>query len=237
VASLDLPGGQEELVNAVAALGKPLVVVVFAGRPVTLTRIIQKADALLYAWHPGSLGAAAVADVVFGDVNPGGKLPVTFPRAEGQIPIHYNHKSTGRFSPRYLDMPAEPLFPFGFGLSYTTFAYQGLEVQPVAISPGESVKVSVTVTNTGSSAGEEVVQCYVQDCVSGLTRPVKELKGFTRLTLKPGESRRVEFILGPNELSYYGPGGKWVLEPGEFKVGVGGDCLVGLDKSFVVREQ
>jgi beta-glucosidase len=237
VASLDLPAGQEELVNAVAALGKPLVVVVFAGRPVTLTRIIQKADALLYAWHPGSLGAAAVADVVFGDVNPGGKLPVTFPRAEGQIPIHYNHKSTGRFSPRYLDMPAEPLFPFGFGLSYTTFAYQGLEVQPVAISPGESVKVSVTVTNTGSSAGEEVVQCYVQDCVSGLTRPVKELKGFTRLTLKPGESRRVEFILGPNELSYYGPGGKWVLEPGEFKVGVGGDSLVGLDKSFVVREK
>ncbi len=235
VASLDLPAGQEELVEAVAGLGKPLVVIVFAGRPVTLTHILPDAGALLYAWHPGTRGAGAVADLIFGNEVPSGKLPVSFPRSEGQIPIHYNHKSTGKRSLRYLDMPVEPLFPFGFGLSYTTFSYSRLEVQPKVIPPGAKVHISATVTNTGRVGGEEIAQCYVQDCISALTRPVRELKGFKRIHLQPTESKTVEFELGPAELSYYGPGGKWVLEPGKFLVWVGGDSLAALEESFEVR--
>ena len=234
VASIDLPAGQQALFDAVAGLGKPLAVVVYTGRPLALTRIESQADALLLAWHPGSLGAEATVDVLLGTVNPGGKLPVSFPRSEGQIPVHYNHNSTGRFNPRYLDMPVTPHFPFGFGLSYTRFAIDRLEVQPQVVQPGGKVRVSVTVTNTGGCDGEEVVQCYVQDCVSRLTRPVRELKGFERVALKPGESRRVAFDLGAEELSYYGPGGKWVLEPGDFKVWVGNDSNASLEGSFSV---
>ena len=234
VASIELPAGQQALFDALAGLGKPLAVVVYTGRPVALTRIAPQADALLLAWHPGSLGAEATADVLLGAVNPGGKLPVSFPRGEGQIPVHYNHNSTGRFNPRYHDMPVTPLFPFGFGLSYTRFAIDGLEVQPQSVQPGGRVRVSVTVTNTGERDGEEVVQCYLQDCVSRLTRPVRELKGFERVALQAGESRRVSFELGAEELSYYGPGGRWVLEPGEFKVWVGSDSNASLEGSFRV---
>ena len=235
IASLNLPAGQEELAQAVAGMGKPLAVLVFAGRPVTLTRILPHADALLYAWHPGSMGAAAAVDILLGKVNPAGKLPVTFPRGEGQIPVHYNHKSTGRDHPRYLDMPVEPLFPFGFGLSYTRFEITDLVVEPVEIPAGASVNVSVTVTNTGECKGEEVVQCYLQDCVSRRTRPERELKGFQRIALQPGESRRVEFTLGPDEMSYYGAGGSWVLEPGAFKVWIGNDCKASLEGSFLLK--
>lgn len=213
-----------------------LALVVFAGRPVILTRILPRVDALLYAWHPGSLGAAAVADLIAGDANPSGKLPVTFPRATGLALVHYNHKSAGKPWTKYLDMPSSPLFPFGFGLSYTTFSCSRLEVQKGTVDTGEMVTVSVTVTNTGRCAGEEIVQCYIQDCVAGLTRPVRELKGFQRVSLQAGEARRLEFILGPNELSYYGPGGKWTLEPGEFKVWVGGNSAVGLETSFRVNQ-
>lgn len=237
VASLDLPAGQEALLEAVAGLGKPLVVVVFAGRPVTLTRLLPRVNALLYAWHPGSLGARAVVDVLFGDANPSGKLPITFPRTEGQIPIHYNHKSTGRRNRMYRDIPIEPLFPFGFGLSYTTFAYRDLEIQPENPRLGEAVRVTVTCTNDGLRPGEEIVQCYIQDCFSSLTRPERELKGFRRILLQPGESRRIEFTLGPDELSYYGPAGLWTLEPGEFKVWVGGDSAAALEGSFVLQAQ
>jgi len=145
VASIDLPAGQQALFNAVAGLGKPLAVVVYTGRPLALTHIEPQADALLLAWHPGNLGAEATVDVLLGTVNPGGKLPVSFPRGEGQIPVHYNHNSTGRFNPRYLDMPVTPHFPFGFGLSYTRFAIDGLEVQPQVIQPGGKMRVSVTV--------------------------------------------------------------------------------------------
>jgi beta-glucosidase len=234
VASLDLPAGQDELIEAVCGLGKPVVLVVLAGRPVTLTRAARYAGAILYAWHPGSLGAAAIADVLFGDVNPSAKLPVSFPRAEGQIPIHYNRKSTGKPWSKYLDMPAAPLFPFGFGLSYTTFEYSDLRLSNAEIGVSESVVVSALVANTGPRAGEEVAQCYVQDCVAGITRPARELKGFARLVLQPGESRRVEFVLGPEELSFYGRDGKRRVEPGNFKVWVGGDSAATLEGGFRV---
>lgn len=234
LASLDLPVGQDALIEAVHGLGKPIAVVVLAGRPVKLSRAATLADAILYAWHPGSQGAAAIVGALFGDTVPSGKLPISFPRAEGQIPIHYNHKSTGRSLTQYHDMPATPLFPFGFGLSYTTFAYHGLEVSAAAIKPGERVTVSATVSNTGSCAGEEVAQCYMQDCVASVTRPVRELKGFARVALQPGESRRVEFVLGPDELSFYGRDGRWRLEPGDFKVGIGGDSRVELEAGFSV---
>ena len=235
VASLDLPAGQQALVDAIAGLGKPIVAVIFAGRPVNLTRILPQADALLYAWHPGSMGAGAVVDILLGNVNPGGKLPVSFPRSEGQLPIHYNHNSTGRKNPRYLDMPVTPLFPFGFGLSYTHFEIDHLHVQPAEISPDATVQVSVTVTNAGDRVGDEVVQCYIQDQVSQLTRPVRELKGFQRVTLQPGESRQVTFTLGRDELAYYGPGGQWMLEPGGFQVWVGSDSTASLEGSFSVK--
>jgi beta-glucosidase len=234
VASLDLPAGQQALIEAVHSLGKPLVLVVLAGRPVNLSRALTLADAVLFAWHPGSLGAAAIADVLFGETVPSGKLPVTYPRNEGQIPVYYNHKSTGRPLTQYHDLPATPLFPFGFGLSYTTFAYGELAVSAAEIKAGESVTVSVTVTNTGLCGGEEVVQCYVQDRVASLTRAERELKGFARVGLQPGESKRVEFVLGPQAMSFYGRDGRWRLEPGEFKVGVGGDSRAELAAGFLV---
>jgi beta-glucosidase len=219
-------------VEAVGALGVPVAVVVFAGRPVALRRVAAQAGAVLYAWHPGSLGAAAVADVLTGVVNPSGRLPVSFPRSEGQIPIHYNAKSTGRPWTKYLDMPSTPLYPFGFGLSYTTFAYEDLTISPKRIGTGESVTVSVRVTNTGTLAGETVAQCYVQDCVASLTRPVRELKGFARVSLAPGGACQVRFELGPEALAFYGPGGARRVEPGAFKVWVGADSQAELSGEF-----
>jgi beta-glucosidase len=232
VASLDLPAGQEALVEAACGFGLPVVVVVFAGRPVTLTRIAAQAGALLYAWHPGTLGAAAAADVLTGAVNPSGRLPASFPRSEGQIPIHYNAKSTGRPWTQYLDMPSTPLYPFGFGLSYTRFAYDDVTVSPERIGAGQSVTVRARVTNTGDRAGEAVAQCYVQDCVASLTRPVRELKAFARVSLASGESVQVSFELGPEALAFYGPGGTRRVEPGAFKVGVGDDSRAELPATF-----
>ena len=234
VASLDLPPGQDALIEAVHGLGKPMVLVVLAGRPVNIARPATLAEAVLYAWHPGSLGATAIAEVLFGITVPSGKVPVSFPRSEGQIPLHYNHKSTGRPLTQYQDLPATPLFPFGFGLSYTAFAYSGLSVSASQIKFGERVTVSVVVTNIGMYAGEDVAQCYVHDCVASVTRPMRELKGFARVRLRPGESKRVEFVLGPDELSFYGRDGRWRLEPGHFKVGVGGNSQAELAAGFQV---
>lgn len=248
VAVIDLPPGQEEVIEAIAALGKPLVVVVLTGRPLNLSRVSRCADAILYAWHPGSLGAAAVADALFGDINPGGKLPASFPRSTGQIPVHYNFKSTGRtfnaverhttksyeFLDRYFDQLASPLYPFGYGLSYTTFEYSDVQIERREILANESVIVSAIVTNTGKRTGAEIAQCYVQDCVSSTTRPVRELKGFIRVDLQPGESRRVSFQLGFEELSFFGTNGKRRVEPGAFKVWIGGDCRADMEISFQV---
>jgi beta-glucosidase len=226
--SLDLPGRQLDLVKAVQATGKPVVVVLMNGRPLTINWIAENTPAILETWFGGSQAGNAIADVLFGDVNPGGKLPVTFPRAVGQIPIYYNHMNTGRppdaknkYTSKYLDLPWTPLFPFGYGLSYTQFKIANLQLSDVRVRPNGKVTISVDVENVGNRAGDEVVQLYIRDVAASVTRPVKELKGFQRVTLAAGEKKRVEFILGAKELGFYNRAMRFVVEPGEFKVMVG----------------
>ena len=217
----------------------PIVAVVFGGRPLNLTRVMDWADAVLFAWHPGITGGLGVADVLFGDVNPSGRLPITFPRSTGQIPLYYNHRPTGRPMPpnsrrhsRYVDSLDSPLFPFGFGLSYTTFEYGNLRTSPAPQKP--EISVTVEVTNTGNRAGTTVAQCYVRDIVAGAARPVRELKGFERILLDVGETKTIMFKLGPEELSYLDDNGNEVLEPGRFQVWVGGDSNAELGAEFEI---
>lgn len=226
--SLELPGRQLDLVKAVQATGKPLVVVLMNGRPLTINWLVENTPAILETWFAGTQAGNAIADVLFGDVNPGGKLPVTFPRAVGQVPLYYNHMNAGRppdaknkYTSKYLDVPWTPLFPFGYGLSYTQFKITNLQLSAGRIRPNGNVTVSVDVENVGKRAGDEVVQLYIRDVAASVTRPVKELKGFQRVTLRPGEKRRVEFVLGPKELGFYNRTMSFVVEPGEFKVMVG----------------
>ncbi|MFS8084886.1 MAG: glycoside hydrolase family 3 C-terminal domain-containing protein, partial [Acidobacteriota bacterium] len=223
--SLDLPGRQLELVKAVQATGKPTVVVLMNGRPLTINWIAENTPAILETWFAGTQAGNAIADVLFGDVNPGGKLPVTFPRSVGQEPLYYNHMNTGRppdannkYTSKYLDVSWTPLFPFGYGLSYTQFSLSTLQLSAPRIRPDGRINVSVEVENTGRRAGDEVVQLYIQDTAASVTRPVRELKGFQRVTLKPGEKRRIEFTLAPEQLGFYNREMKFVVEPGEFKV-------------------
>jgi beta-glucosidase len=247
-ALIELPPGQAETVEALCDLGKPVVLVVFAGRALNLTRLTSRVSALIYAWHPGSLGASALMDLLFGDVDPVGRLPVTLPRHVGQVPAHYNFKSTGKNfdgfgrpvpvvyseAERYQDLNGAPLYPFGFGLGYTTFSYSAIQIDQTEIGSGDNVTVSALVTNTGRRSGEELAQCYVQDCVASITRPVRELKGFARLLLQPGETRKVSFTLGPQELSFYGLDGTRRVEPGAFKVWIGPDCRAALETAFKI---
>jgi beta-glucosidase len=226
--SLDLPGRQLDLVKAVHATGKPVVVVLMNGRPLTINWIAENAPAILETWFAGSQAGNAIADVLFGDVNPGGKLPVTFPRAVGQEPLYYNHMNTGRppdannkYTSKYLDVAWTPLFPFGYGLSYTTFRLSDLRLNAVRIRPDGKLIVSVQIENTGSRVGDEVVQLYLKDVAASVTRPVEELKGFQRVSLRPGEKQRLEFTLGPQHLGFYNQDMRFVVEPGEFKVMVG----------------
>lgn len=226
--SLDLPGRQLDLVKAVQAAGKPTIVVLMNGRPLTINWIAENTPAILETWFAGTQGGHAIADVIFGDVNPGGKLPVTFPRAVGQLPLYYNHYNTGRppdanqkYTSKYLDTPWTPLFPFGYGLSYTQFKFTNLQLSTPTIQPNGSVKVGVEVENIGKRAGDEVVQLYIRDVAASVTRPVKELKGFERIRLEPGAKRRVEFTLNREHLGFYDRKMKFVVEPGEFKVMVG----------------
>jgi beta-glucosidase len=226
--SLDLPGRQLELVKSVQETGKPVVVVLMNGRPLTINWIAENSPAILETWFAGSQAGNAIADVLFGDVNPGGKLPVTFPRSVGQIPLYYNHMNTGRppdekqkYTSKYLDLPWTPLFPFGYGLSYTQFKITNLQLSAPRVQTNGRVTVSVDVENTGSRAGDEVVQLYIRDVAASVTRPVKELKGFQRVTLQRGEKRRLDFTLGPKELGFYNRSMRFVVEPGEFKVMVG----------------
>jgi beta-glucosidase len=227
-ASLDLPGRQLDLVKALQATGKPVVVVLMNGRPLTINWIAQNTPAILETWFGGTQAGNAIADVLFGDVNPGGKLPVTFPRAVGQEPLYYNHMNTGRppdannkYSSKYLDVPWTPLFAFGYGLSYTQFQLSNLRLSQRTIRPDGRLTVSVDVTNTGKRAGDEVVQLYIRDVAASVTRPVRELKGFQRVTLRPGEKRMVEFTLTPALLGLYNREMRFVVEPGDFKVMVG----------------
>jgi beta-glucosidase len=222
--NLNLPGVQANLARAVIETGKPVVVVLMNGKPVTIPWLDEHANAILEAWLPGEEGGPAVADVLFGDANPGGKLPITFPRSTGQIPVFYNYKPSGRKSNWYMDYVGEsvqPLYPFGHGLSYTSFAYSDLTLDKTQAGQGETVEIAVSVTNTGTVAGEEVVQLYVRDVYASLPRPVKELKGYFRLSLEPGEMRRVTFHLNVDHLAYYDINLNLVLEPGEVQVMVG----------------
>jgi beta-glucosidase len=238
--SLDLPGRQLELIQAIHALGKPYVVVLMNGRPLTVNWLAENSPAIIETWFAGTQAGPAIADALFGDVNPGGKLPVTFPRSLGQVPIYYNHKSTGRpptdqkYTSKYLDVPVTPLYPFGYGLSYTQFKFADLRLSAKRIAADGQLTVSVEVENNGKLPGDEVVQLYIRDQASTVTRPVKELKGFERITLQPGEKRRVQFTLTPQHLGFYNRDMRFVVEPGEFKVFVGPNSVELLESSFEV---
>src|SRR5690349_564326 len=240
-ASLDLPGRQMELVQAIHGTGKPAIVVLINGRPLSIGWIVNNAPAILESWMGGSESGNAVADILFGDVNPGAKLPVTVPRTVGQVPIYYNHMNTGRppeaenrYTSKYYDLPWTPLYPFGYGLSYTTFKISNLQLSTPRISANGKVTVTVDVENTGRRAGDEVVQLYIRDLVATMTRLVKELKGFQRISLQPGEKRKVEFVLGPEHLGFWNREIRYVVEPGEFRVMVGSDSVDVIEAKFEV---
>lgn len=219
VADLSLMSNQQELVDAMLQTGKPVVVVLVNGRPLAIPAIAERVPAILETWYSGQEGGTAVGEALFGDVNPGGKLPVTFPRHTGQLPVYYNRRPTSFRS--HLDLTREPLWPFGFGLSYTTFTLANLKVAAPAIGPGGRTSVTVDVSNTGSRAGDEVVQLYIRDVVSSVTRPTKELRGFERVTLRAGETKTVTFSIGPDDLSLIDRRMQRVVEPGRFEIMVG----------------
>ncbi|HEY6059893.1 MAG TPA: glycoside hydrolase family 3 N-terminal domain-containing protein [Gemmatimonadales bacterium] len=219
-AFLGLPGHQEALIREVAATGTPVVVVIVGGSAVTMPWL-DRVDGVLDTWYPGEVGGEAVADVLFGDADPGGRLPVTFPIAEGQLPLVYDHKPTGR-GDDYLDLTGQPLFPFGFGLSYTAFAYSGLVIEPATIRPGGTVVVRCRVKNVGGRSGDEVAQLYLRDELASVPRPVLQLAGFQRVRLAPGEEREVTFRLGTEQLRLLDRDLRWVVEPGTFRVLLGG---------------
>jgi beta-glucosidase len=211
--SLALPGRQEELILRVAATGKPTIVVLVGGSAITMTRWIDRVGAVVMAWYPGIEGGRAVTDVLFGTANPAGRLPITFPMAEGQLPLYYDHEPTGR-GDDYVDLTGKPGFPFGFGLSYTRFEYRELRIEPPTIGRTGRTSITFTVKNIGSRAGDEVPQLYVRDAVSTMTRPVLSLRGFTRLHLEPGEARRVTFTLDARDLQALDQRMQWSTEPG-----------------------
>ena len=240
-ASLDLPGRQEELLKAVVALGKPVVLVLLNGRPLSINWAAENVPAILEAWEPGSEGGHAIADILFGDVNPGGKLPVTFPRKASHAPLYYardlSHQpeDSPMYRSRYWDGPTTPLYPFGYGLSYTTFSISNLKASASQVKLGGSVTVTADVTNTGSVAGDEVVQLYIHQKAGRDSRPMRELKGFERLTLQPGEVKTVPFSLGPTELGYWSTNaGKWVQDAEAFDIWVGADSLATLHVELAV---
>lgn len=224
VASLDLPGLQEDLIRAVQATGTPTIVVLINGRPLSIRWPAAHVPAIVEAWRPGEEGGTAVADVLFGDYNPSGRLSITVPRHVGQLPMYYNYsasKAMWKSVRGYVDMDASPLWEFGFGLSYTKFEYSDLRVQPAEIRPTDSVHVRVRVKNTGESQGQEVVQLYLHDVLASVTRPVKALKGFQKISLEQDESKEVEFVITPEDMSLLDRSLKRVVEPGQFEVMVG----------------
>ena len=256
-ADIGLPGNQVELLRRLRDAGKPLITVIMAGRPLTLERVIEYSDAILFAWHPGTMGGPAINDILFGLESPSGKLPVTFPRMVGQVPIYYSHKNSGKpataesfrhiddiparmpqtssgFVSSHLDAGYTPQYPFGFGLSYTEFQYSDLVLNNDQVAIDDVVSVKVTVRNTGGVEAEEIIQLYVRDLVASVTRPVRELKGFQRIRLKPGESREVTFQLQPGDLAFYGRDMVPVTEPGEFQLWLGGDSNTDLGARFTL---
>jgi beta-glucosidase len=241
--TLDLPGVQEELAKELFKTGKPIVVVLMNGRPLSINWLNENANAILETWFAGTMAGDAIAKVLFGDYNPSGKLPVTFPRTVGQVPIYYNHKNTGRpgdlnnhYTSKYLDLPLTPLYPFGYGLSYTTFEYNDLNLSSKKISNEDSLIVSVKVKNTGKYDGEEVVQMYVQDFVGSVTRPVKELKGFKKIMLKHGEEKSISFTIHEKDLRFTAADMKFKSEAGLFKVYVGTNSVDVSEAQFELVE-
>ncbi len=257
LADLHLQGAQNELIIALAKTGKPLVTVIMAGRPLTIEQEVNLSDAVLYAFHPGTMGGPAIADLLFGKVAPSGKTPVTFPKMVGQIPVYYAHNNTGRPASRqetlidaipleagqtslgctsfYMDAGFDPLFPFGYGLSYTTFGYDNLQLANDKLAANGTLEISFDLTNTGKYDGTEVVQLYVQDTFGSVTRPVKELKGFQRVPLKQGEKKTVTFSLPVEELAFWNIDMQKVVEPGEFNLWVGPSSAEGLQTTFTVE--
>jgi len=256
-ANIDLPGNQADLVRALSGTGKPLIAVIFAGRPLTLRNIRDHVDAILFVWHPGTMGGPAIADILFGLESPSGKLPVSFPGEVGQIPIYYSHKNTGKpasaesfvhiddiapdtrqsslgMTCSWLDAGYKPLYPFGYGLTYTNFRYSDIAVSAERVESGESVTIQATVSNDGDVEADEIVQMYIRDLVGNVTRPVRELKAFTRVRLKPGESREVEFTIVPADLAFHGRNMQLMTEPGEFDVWIGGSSEAQLRTTFTV---
>jgi len=239
--TLDLPGIQEQMVEAAASSGKPLVVLLENGRPLAINWIAEHSTAILESWFPGVEGGNAIADVLFGDVNPGGKLPVSWPRAAGQEPLYYNHnlthdpESNPRFNSRYWDISSKPLYPFGYGLSYTTFSFSNLRLSKPRITPGDSTEVVVDVKNTGAVPGDAVAQLYIHQRFGSASRPVRQLEGFGRVALQPGETRTLHFRLGRDELQFWSPQTKaWAVEPSVYDVWVGEDSAAALHAELTV---
>ncbi|MDX1641666.1 MAG: glycoside hydrolase family 3 C-terminal domain-containing protein, partial [Balneolaceae bacterium] len=240
--NIDLPGAQQELAKEIHAVGKPTVAVLMNGRPLTINWLDEDIPAILETWFLGTTTGDAIADVLFGDVNPSGKLPVTFPRSVGQIPIHYDMRNTGRpfdadnkYTSKYLDVSNEPLYVFGHGLSYTTFDYSPLSLSSKKMIVSDSLKVSVTVTNTGDYEGEEVVQLYLHDKVASVAPPVRELKGFEKINLRPGESTEVTFTITNEDLKFYRKDMSYGSEPGEFRIFIGGNSRDTQSAEFVLE--
>jgi len=256
-ANIDLPGYQQMLIEAVTKTGKPIVLAILAGRPLTIEPVMDKVDAILYAWHPGSMGGPAIADLLFGREVPSGKLPVTFPRVVGQIPIYYAQKNTGKpasaesfvhiddipanaaqtsfgMTAMHLDAGFSPLFPFGYGLSYSEFRYQDIRASTDSVAMGGSLQISIELTNTGAFTAREVVQLYTRDLVGSVTRPVKELKGFQKIRLSPGQSQTVQFEIHTDDLAFYNGDMQFVTEPGRFHAWVGGSSEAGLRVEFTI---
>ena len=228
--NIHLPGVQEELIKAIYATGKPLVVMINAGRPLIFNWTADHVPAIVYTWWLGTEAGDAIADVLFGDYNPSAKLPMSFPRAEGQIPIYYNHFNTGRpakndsdlnYVSSYIDLPNGPKFPFGYGLSYTTFSYSDIKLNTSTFKAGQTLTASIVVTNSGKYDGKETVQLYIRDMVGSVVRPVKELKGFQQIFLKAGESKTITFKITVNDLRFYNNELKYIYEPGDFKIFIG----------------
>jgi beta-glucosidase len=242
LSQIGLPGQQLRLVQAIAATGKPYVVVLMNGRPLTIGWLAAHAPALLESWYPGTEGGNAVADVLFGKVNPGGKLPMSFPRNVGQIPISYNELPTGRpadpnnkYTSKYLDVPNTPQYPFGYGLSYSTFALSNLRLSAGSVSRSGSLTVKADLTNTGSVAGDDVAQLYIHQDGTSILQPVRRLDGFQRVTLAAGQTKTVTFTLGPSNIGFYNNQGQFEVDPGPVSVYVGDSSTGGLTGQFTVR--
>jgi beta-glucosidase len=257
LSDLNLQGAQSELIEAVAKTGTSVVTIVMAGRPLSIGRDAEQSKAVLYTFHPGTMGGPAIADLLFGKAVPSGKLPVTFPKTVGQIPLYYAHNNTGRpyqgdeillndIPPEagqtslgntsfHLDAGVEPLYPFGYGLSYTTFEYSNLRLSATQMTSSDVLTVSADITNTGSYDATEIAQLYIQDCIGSVTRPVKELKRFDRIPLKAGEKKHITFTLPIAELAFYNIDMKKMVEPGDFNLWIGPNSQDGLKASFTVN--